>query len=576
MPPDISGWQISERRRNGLKHIASVFYACLMEYTRAGKPAEEKDLIDPDLLIRRYYELVPDPEIPSQRVAFGTSGHRGTSLLSSFNEAHIVSISKAIAEIRKEEGVAGPLFIGKDTHALSECAWRSAIEVLAGAGVETIIDSRPYTPTPVISRAIIKYNSDRERIADGIVVTPSHNPPEFGGIKYDSTSGGPAPDGLTSRIAKRANEILKEWKKVKRIPFEEAVLSIWVKKLDYRGLYVEDLAKVIDFEPIRNGRASIGADPLSGASMDYWEAICDKYGIDIRQLSDRLDPTWSFMTLDHDEKIRIDPSSKDAMAGVKAKLDKEKAWEKLDLACATDPDADRFGLITKEEGVLNPNYFLAAAVSYISSHRRWGREKKIGRTIVSSELIRKAAEKYCLGEWEVPAGFKWFVDPLAEGKVSLAGEESAGLTMLCRDGSLWTTDKDGIVADLLAMEMVSCGKSPSLLHKEEEKEFGTSYYRRVDVRADLKVREAIKELEPGEVMCPFIGSESVTSITNKTRDGIKFGGIKVESRNTWFVLRPSGTEAIYKIYAESFSSQKQLDIAIGEAKKLVERVSAKN
>lgn len=542
-----------------------------MEYTRAAKPAEEKDLINPDLLIRRYYELVPDPQISSQKVVFGTSGHRGTSLSSSFNEAHIVSIAKAIAEIRKEEGVAGPLFIGKDTHALSECAWRSAIEVLAGAGVETVIDSRPYTPTPVISRAIIKYNSDHERMADGIVVTPSHNPPEFGGIKYDSTSGGPAPDGLTGRIAKRANEILKEWKTVKRIPFEEAILSIWIKKLDYREIYVEDLAKVIDFEAIRNSEAGFGADPLSGASMDYWEAICDRYGINICQLSDKLDPTWSFMTLDHDEKIRIDPSSKDAMAGAKAKLDKEKAWQKLDLVCATDPDADRFGLITEEEGVLNPNYFLASAVSYLSSHRKWGREKKIGRTVVSSELIRKAAERYCLGDLEVPAGFKWFVDPLTEGKVSLAGEESAGLTLLCRDGSLWTTDKDGIVADLLAMEMVSSNQSPSLLHKEEEKEFGPSWYKREDVPANSEVKETIKNLKPEEVDCPSIGPERVISISDRTREGIRFGGIKVKSKETWFLVRPSGTESIYKIYAESFSSPEQLKSATETAKKLVEK-----
>ena len=546
-----------------------------MEYTRAGKPAEEKDLVNPDLLVRKYYELVPDPAQPSQRVAFGTSGHRGTSCSSSFNEAHIVSISKAIAEVRKEEGVAGPLFIGKDTHALSECAWRSAIEVLTAAGVEIIIDSRPYTPTPVISRAIIKYNSDRERMADGIVVTPSHNPPEFGGFKYDSTAGGPAPEGITSRIAKRANEILEDWKKVERIPFEKAISSIFIKKLDYREMYVEDLAKVIDFEAIRSGKAKIGVDPLSGASIDYWEAINNRYGLNIRQLRDKLDPTWSFMTLDHDEKIRIDPSSKDAMAGIKAKLDEENAWEKLDLVCATDPDADRFGLIDKEEGVINPNYFLASAVSYLSSRRKWGKDKKIGKTVVSSDLIRKAAERYCSGAWEVPAGFKWFVDPLIEGKVSMAGEESAGMTLLCRDGSLWTTDKDGIVADLLAMEMASCGQSPSLLHKEEEKDFGPSWYQRVDVAADLEVREAIKGLDPGQVECPFIGSEPVSSITDKTREGIKFGGIKVESRNTWFVVRPSGTEAIYKIYAESFSSKKQLDDAVEEAKKLVERISPK-
>ena len=545
-----------------------------MEYTRAGKPAEEKDLINPDLLVRKYYELVPDPALASQRVAFGTSGHRGSSMSSSFNEAHIVSISKAIAEIRKEEGVAGPLFIGKDTHALSECAWRSAIEVLAAAEVEIIIDSRPYTPTPVISRAIIKYNSGRERMADGIVVTPSHNPPEFGGFKYDSTSGGPAPDGLTSRIAKRANEILKDWKKVERIPFQKAISSIWVKKLDYRGMYVEDLAKVIDFDAIRSGNARIGVDPLSGASIDYWEAINDRYGVKICKLRDTLDPTWSFMTLDHDEKIRIDPSSKDAMAGVKAKLDEDKAWENLDLVCATDPDADRFGLIT-EEGIINPNYFLASAVFYLSSHRKWGKDKKIGKTVVSSDLIRKAAERYCSGAWEVPTGFKWFVDPLIEGRVSLAGEESAGMTLLCRDGSLWTTDKDGIVADLLAIEMASCGSAPRDVHKQEEKEFGPSWYKRVDVEADLEVREAIKSLSPEEVICPFIGSEPVSCITDKTREGIKFGGIKVESRNTWFVLRPSGTEAIYKIYAESFSSPEQLEVAIEEAKKLVEKVTPK-
>ena len=546
-----------------------------MEYTRAGKPAEEKDLINPDLLAKKYYELLPDPSLPSQRVAFGTSGHRGTSASASFNEAHIVSISKAIAEIRKEEGVAGPLFIGKDTHALSECAWKSAIEVLAASGVEVVIDSSPYTPTPVISRAIIKYNADRERMADGIVVTPSHNPPEFGGFKYDSTSGGPAPDGLTSRIAKRANEILEDWKKVERMPFEEAIASIWIKKLDYREMYVEDLAKVIDFEAIRKGKPRIGVDPLSGASAGYWEAIKDKYGLEIRVLRDKLDPTWSFMTLDHDEKIRIDPSSKYAMAGLKAELEEKKEWEDLDLVCATDPDADRFGIITEKEGVLDPNYFLASAVLYLSSHRKWGKGKKIGKTVVSSDLIRKAAERYCSGAWEVPTGFKWFVDPLVEGRVSFAGEESAGLTLLCRDSSLWTTDKDGIVADLLAAEMASSGQGAPRLHRKEEEELGTSWYQRVDVPADPNIKKAIKSLDPGAVRCPFIGDEPVSSITDRTREGIKFGGIKVESLKTWFVVRPSGTEDIYKIYAESFTSPQQLHLAVEAAKKLVGEVSTK-
>ncbi|MBR6439858.1 MAG: phosphoglucomutase, partial [Aeriscardovia sp.] len=446
-----------------------------MEYTRAGKPAEKGDLIDPDLLVQKYYSLVPDPSSPKERVSFGTSGHRGTSLSSSFNEAHIVSISKAIAEIRKEEGVAGPLFIGKDTHALSECAWRSAIEVLSAAGVEVIVDSRPFTPTPVISRAIIDYNSGRERMADGIVVTPSHNPPDFGGFKYDSTSGGPAPEGLTARIAERANELLKDWKKIERIPFEKAVSGIWVKKLDYRGMYVNDLERVIDFEVIRRGGARIGVDPLSGASMDYWSAICEKYSISLTQLSSALDPTWSFMTLDHDEKIRIDPSSKDAMAGIAAKLEKEKAWDGLDLVCATDPDADRFGLLTQKEGVVDPNRFLAAAALYLSRHRGWGKGKKVGKTVVSSDLIGKAAERYCSGAWEVPTGFKWFVSPLIEGRVGLAGEESAGLTLLCRDGSLWTTDKDGIAADLLAAEMASSAGGLAALWDEEEKDFGPSW-----------------------------------------------------------------------------------------------------
>ena len=540
-----------------------------MEYTRAGKPAEKGDLIDPDLLVKKYYDLTPDPSCPKERVSFGTSGHRGTSPSASFNEAHIVAISKAIAEIRKEEGIAGPLFIGKDTHALSECAWKTAIEVLSAAGVEVIVDSRPFTPTPVVSRAIIDYNLGSERMADGIVVTPSHNPPDFGGFKYDSTSGGPAPEGLTARIAKRANELLGEWKKVERIPFEKALSGIWVKKFDFRKMYVNDLERVIDFDAIRKGSARIGVHPLSGASMDYWSAICEKYGIRLTQISSQLDPTWSFMTLDHDEKIRIDPSSKDAMAGIVEKLETEKAWDSLDLVCATDPDADRFGLITQKEGVVDPNRFLAASALYLSGHRSWGKGKKVGKTVVSSDLIAKAADRYCSGAWEVPTGFKWFVSPLIEGRVGLAGEESAGLTLLCRDGSLWTTDKDGIAADLLAAEIASLGGGLSGLFEEEEKEFGPSWYRRVDVPADLKVREAIKALRPEDVSCAFIGSEPVARVTDKTREGIKFGGIKVETLKSWFVVRPSGTEAIYKIYAESFSSPEQLQSALDAAKALV-------
>ena len=553
----------------GLRYLSPVFYACLMAYTRAGKPAEKRDLADPDLLVSKYYDSIPDPASVAQRVSFGTSGHRGTSLSSSFNEAHIVAISKAIAEVRKEEGVSGPLFIGKDTHVLSECAWRSAIEVLSAAGVQVITDSRPFTPTPVISRAIINYNSGRERMADGIVVTPSHNPPDFGGFKYDSTSGGPAPEGMTSRIAERANELLGQWRKIERIPFEKAVSSIWVKKFDYRQMYVNDLAKVIDFDAIRKGSDRIGVHPLSGASMDYWSAICEKYGVSFTLLSSVLDPTWSFMTLDYDEKVRIDPSSKNAMAGVVKKLEEDGAWESLDLVLATDPDADRFGLITQNDGVVDPNRFLAESALYLSRSRQWGREKKVGKTVVSSDRISKAAERYCSGAWEVPTGFKWFVDPLKEGRVGLAGEESAGLTLLCRDGSIWTTDKDGIVADLLASEMASSASGLRGLEEEEERDFGPSWYRRVDVPASREVREAIKALRPEEVRCISIGSEPVLNITGETREGIKFGGIKVETEKSWFVVRPSGTEAIYKIYAESFSSPEQLQSALDAAKELV-------
>lgn len=557
-----------------------------MAAKNAGMPATEKDLINVDEVIGSYYSLVPEADIPEQRVNFGTSGHRGSSLKTSFNEAHIVTITQAIAEIRKKAGIDGPLYIGRDTHALSEPAWKTAIEVLVANGIRVRIDSHDdFTPTPVISQAILTHNRAKDGtqrfsgndIADGIVVTPSHNPPTDGGFKYDPPTGGPAPSETTNAIANRANELLPDWKNVKRVPFEQAIKSDLVERFDYREHYVNDLNNVIDFDVLKASGVRLGIDPLGGASVNYWDLINEKYGLSIGVVRPQVDPTWRFMTLDHDGKIRMDPSSPHAMKGLVDQLN-AGAWDKYDLVGGTDPDADRHGIVCPNYGVMNPNHYLAVCVEYLFGGNRpdWPENAGVGKTLVSSSLIDRVAESINAKLVEVPVGFKWFVDPLFSGEVAFGGEESSGMSFLRKDGRVWTTDKDGLIPDLLAAEITGkTGKNPAELHKEQVNRFGESWYKRIDTPTTLEQKQKFANLDGDDVEATTLAGEEITAkLTKAPGNNAQIGGLKVTTRNNWFAARPSGTENIYKVYAESFESEQALENILKEAAETVDKALA--
>ncbi|MDZ7544398.1 phosphoglucomutase, alpha-D-glucose phosphate-specific [Gardnerella vaginalis] len=552
----------------------------------AGMPATPEDLVDVDALIGAYYDEVPNSNIPEQRVIFGTSGHRGSALKTSFNEAHIVAITQAIAEYRKKAGVTGPLYIGRDTHALSEPAQKTAIEVLVANGVRVRVDSRgDFVPTPVVSQAILTHNRaadgtqrfSGDGLADGIVVTPSHNPPTDGGFKYDPVTGGPAPADVTNAIANRANELLDNYKSIKRVPFEEAIKSDLVEGFDYREHYVSDLANVIDFDVIRSSGVRLGIDPLGGASVNYWPLMNEKYGLNIGVVRPDVDPTWRFMTIDHDGKIRMDPSSPYAMKGLVDQLN-AGAWDKYDLVGGTDPDADRHGIVCPNWGVMNPNHYIAVCVEYLFGGARpdWPKNTAIGKTLVSSSLIDRVAASINAKLVEVPVGFKWFVEPLFSGEVAFGGEESSGMSFLRKDGRVWTTDKDGLIPDLLAAEITAkTGKNPAQLHQDQVARFGESWYKRVDTPTTLEQKQKFAALSGNDVEATKLAGEDITAkLTEAPGNGAKIGGLKVTTKNNWFAARPSGTENIYKVYAESFVSPEALDKVLEEATAVVDKALA--
>jgi phosphoglucomutase len=524
----------------------------------AGKSVPESMLINVPRLVTAYFAGRPDPAIASQRVAFGTSGHRGSAFNNAFNEAHILAISQALCDHRRRNGIDGPLFIGIDTHALAEPALASALEVFAANEVTVMIDERDgYTPTPAISHAILTYNRKRTSgLADGVVITPSHNPPEDGGFKYNPPNGGPADTDVTTGIERAANAFLEdELKGVKRIPYDRARKAACVHRHDYVGPYVADLAGIIDMEAIRASGVKIGIDPLGGAGVHYWQPVIDRYGIAATIVSDAVDPTFRFMTADWDGKIRMDCSSPYAMARLIGMRDK------FDVAFANDTDADRHGIVTRSNGLMNPNHFLAAAIAYLFEHRPgWSRECAVGKTIVSSAIIDRVAKKLGRKLVETPVGFKWFVDGLGNGSFGFAGEESAGASFLRRDGSVWTTDKDGLILGLLAAEITAkTGKDPSQLFTGLTDELGAPFYERIDAPATVAQKNLLKGLSAERLAIRELAGEPVrATLTAAPGNGQSFGGIKVTADNGWFAARPSGTEDVYKIYAESFKSQQHL------------------
>ena len=531
----------------------------------AGKPVDPARLVNIDTLLDAYYTRKPDPAIATQRVAFGTSGHRGSSLSTSFNENHILSISQAIADYRKNAGITGPLFIGIDTHALSRPALKSALEVFAANGVEVRIDAQDgYTPTPVISHAILTYNRNRSSdLADGVVITPSHNPPEDGGYKYNPPHGGPADTDITKVVEAAANAYMaKNMEGVKRISLEDALKAPTTKRHDYITPYVDDLASVVDMDVIRESGISIGIDPLGGAAVDYWQPIIDKYGINATIISKEVDPTFRFMTADWDGKIRMDCSSPYAMARLVEMKDK------FDIAFANDTDADRHGIVSGKYGLMNPNHYLAVAIEYLFSNREnWNANAGVGKTVVSSSMIDRVAKEINRKLVEVPVGFKWFVDGLYHGTLGFGGEESAGASFLRRDGTVWSTDKDGIILGLLAAEMTARTKrNPGAAYEDMTKRLGTPYYARIDAPADPEQKAILKNLSPEQIgMTELAGEPIISTLTNAPGNGAAIGGLKVSAKDGWFAARPSGTENVYKIYAESFKSEAHLKTIQTEA-----------
>ena len=525
-------------------------------HPRAGQPALPEDLIDVSHVVTAYYTVEPDPDDVAQQVAFGTSGHRGSSLDAAFNEAHILATTQAIAEYRAAQGVTGPLFIGRDTHALSEPAWASALEVLAANAVVAMIDSADrYTPTPAVSHAILTYNRDRRGDrADGIVVTPSHNPPRDGGFKYNPPNGGPADTDATSVIAQRANEILRGGgKDVKRVPLARALQS--TQRHDYLDAYVADLPNVVNIHAIRAEGVRIGADPLGGAAVDYWGAIGERHDLELTVVNPLVDPTWRFMTLDTDGKIRSDCSSPNAMASLIANRDKYQ------IATGNDADADRHGIVTPDAGLLNPNHYLAVAIEYLFTNRLlWPASTAVGKTAVSSSIIDRVVAGLGRKLLEVPVGFKWFVDGLLSGTIGFGGEESAGASFLRTDGSVWTTDKDGIIMALLASEILAVtGQTPSQRYAALAEKYGAPTYARVDAPADREQKARLAKLSPEQVSATELAGEEITAkLTTAPGNGAPLGGLKVTTADGWFAARPSGTEDVYKIYAESFRGPEHL------------------
>ncbi|MFE4517878.1 phosphoglucomutase (alpha-D-glucose-1,6-bisphosphate-dependent) [Kitasatospora sp. NPDC056783] len=543
-----------------------------MAHARAGQPAQPGDLVDVARLVTAYYALNPDPQEPGQRVAFGTSGHRGSSLDGAFNEDHIAATTQAICEYRAEQGVAGPVFLGADTHALSEPARATALEVLAANGVHVLIDAADgYTPTPAVSHAILAHNRRSPRaLADGIVVTPSHNPPRDGGFKYNPPSGGPAGSQATGWIQDRANELIREGMRgVKKVPYARALAAATTGRHDYLTAYVEDLPSVLDLDAVRGAGLRIGADPLGGASVAYWERVADTHRLDLTVVNPVTDPTWRFMTLDWDGRIRMDCSSPAAMASLIGRKDEYA------IATGNDADADRHGIVTPDGGLMNPNHYLAVAVDYLYRHRAdWPGDAGVGKTLVSSSMLDRVAADLGRALVEVPVGFKWFVDGLLEGSIGFGGEESAGASFLRRDGGVWTTDKDGILLALLASEITAVtGITPSAHYRDLTERHGAPSYARVDAPADREQKARLARLSPERVGAGEIAGEKITAVlASAPGNGARIGGIKVCTENAWFAARPSGTEDVYKIYAESFHGDEHLARVQDEARALVGEV----
>jgi len=535
----------------------------------AGKPAEQNMLVNIPKLVTAYYTGIPDPSVPGQLVSFGTSGHRGSSFKSTFNERHILAITQAICFYRTEQKIEGPLFLGFDTHALSAPAFASAMEVLAANKVEVMIsENDEYTPTPVISYAILKYNDGLNKgLADGIVITPSHNPPDDGGFKYNPPNGGPAGTTITNWIEAKANELLhNNLLQVKRISFDKALRASTTHRHDYVNSYVNDLGSVVDMDIIRDSKIKIGVDPLGGAGVHYWEPIAERYHLDLTIVNKIVDPTFSFMTVDWDGQIRMDPSSPYAMQGL------IKMKDKFDISFACDTDHDRHGIVTKSSGLLNPNHYLSVAVSYLLQNRpEWQKTAAIGKTVVSTQLIYRITKKSGRQLYEVPVGFKWFVDGLLGRTLCFGGEESAGASFSRFDGSVWTTDKDGFIPALLSAEITAkLGQDPGILYNELTKEFGNPVYDRIEAKATSEQKEKLKKLSSGQVKNKDLAGEKVQDIfTEAPGNGALIGGLKVMTENGWFAARPSGTEEIYKIYGESFIGEQHLAQIIKEAQDIV-------
>jgi phosphoglucomutase len=534
----------------------------------AGKPASPEILVDIPKLLTAYYTGKPDVSDPQQRVSFGTSGHRGSSFKNSFNENHILAITQAICLYRKEQKTDGPLFLGFDTHALSAPAYATALEVLAANEIEVMIaNGDEYTPTPAISHAILKYNKDRKAgLADGIVITPSHNPPGDGGFKYNPLNGGPAGSNVTNWIENKANELLKNnLQTIKRISFDKSVKASTTHRYDYVSTYINDLGNIIDMVAIGNSTIKMGVDPLGGAGVHYWEPIAEKYKIDLTVVNKIVDPTFGFMTVDWDGQIRMDPSSPYAMQPLIAMKDK------FDILFACDTDHDRHGIVTKTVGLLNPNHYLSVAVFYLLQNRpQWATTSAVGKTVVTTELIDRIATKSNRKVFEVPVGFKWFVDGLLNGSLCFGGEESAGASFLRLDGSVWTTDKDGFIPSLLSAEIIAkTGKDPALLYQDITTNFGEPVYKRIEVKATIEQQEKLKNISADQIENKELAGEKITSIiTNAPGNNASVGGIKINTKNAWYAIRPSGTEAIYKIYAESFLGEEHLERVISDAQEI--------
>jgi len=534
----------------------------------AGKPAPQHLLIDVSALTAAYYSQQPSADVLTQRVSFGTSGHRGSSLNTTFNEWHIAAICQAICEFREEQKITGPMFIGKDTHALSEPAFQTAVEVFAGNGVDIVVqEGMGFTPTPVISHAILAHNrSQTDSLADGVVITPSHNPPQDGGFKYNSTNGGPADGAITTQIENRANEILRDdIRVVKRMTWEQARGCATKREFDYVTPYVDDLGAVLNLDVVAKSGLKIGVDPLGGSGIGYWEPIAAKYGVNLEVVNDRVDPTFSFMTVDGDGKIRMDCSSPHAMAGLIAMKDK------FDIAVGNDPDFDRHGIVTPA-GLMNPNHYLAVAIQYLFQSRpHWKSNVAVGKTLVSSSMIDRVTKSLGRELCEVPVGFKWFVNGLATGSLGFGGEESAGASFLRKDGTVWSTDKDGIILALLAAEITATtGKTPSDHYADLETKFGSPAYARIDAPATPEQKSALKSLSAESVLSTKLAGESIAAkLTHAPGNNAAIGGLKVVTENGWFAARPSGTEDVYKIYAESFQGNDHLATIQTEAKEIV-------